>query len=169
MKLTLFSSVSNRPLRIKPRKSVNHMNNNYSYLNISLRGIYLTVNPAHMNNKAPIKAWIKSWKMASLQFRKNRIVIIKPICMYVLKTKTPPLTKFKEWTKDDTRVEASIPTGGQEEKGIWAPFVIQVKIAGNKGNYCCFNFGIWWCRKSLLFFIEIAIFHLYSKTFLING
>ena len=42
------------------------------------------------------------------------------------KIKIPAVTKVEEWTKEDTGVGADIAAGNQEEKGIWALFLIAV-------------------------------------------
>lgn len=39
---------------------------------------------------------------------------------------TPAVTKVEEWTNDDTGVGAAMAAGSQEEKGIWALFVMKV-------------------------------------------
>lgn len=58
-------------------------------------------------------------KFSSILFNnsKNRIIM-----------KIPAVTKVDEWTKADTGVGAAIAFGNQEEKGIWALFVIAVMM-----------------------------------------
>lgn len=42
--------------------------------------------------------------------------------------KTPAVTRVEEWTKAETGVGAAMAAGSQEEKGIWALFVMAATI-----------------------------------------
>jgi DNA integrity scanning protein DisA with diadenylate cyclase activity len=48
--------------------------------------------------------------------------------------KTPAVTSVEEWTREETGVGAAIAAGSQEEKGIWALFVINVRTINSESN-----------------------------------